>query len=72
MKHDLVPKVLLTIAAIMVAGTTGLVLHLYAQQLIATTPFEGMVLVIPLVGLSYLAMPGVAVLLIIALVEIWR
>ena len=72
MKHDLVSKVLLTVAAIKVAGVAGVALHLYAQQLIATTPFEGLVLVIPLVGLCYLAVPAVIVLLIIALVEIWR
>lgn len=72
MKLDFTAKLLLTIAAIKIAGVAELALHLYAQHIITTTPFEAMVLAIPLVGLSYLAMPGVLVLLIIVLVEIWK
>lgn len=65
-------KLVLTTIALKVAALMILVLHIYAQHVLATTPFEGMPLTVAVVGLSYLAMPGVVVLLIVALVEIWK
>lgn len=62
---------MLTIAAIKVAGVGVLALHIYAQQIIATTPFEAMPIAVVIMAFCYLAMPGVLVLLIVALVEIW-
>lgn len=71
MKSNLAVKVLLTIAAIKVAGVMALALHLYAQHTLATTPYELMPIGGVIMAFCYMAMPAVLVGLIIALVEIW-
>lgn len=72
MKLDLTAKLMLTIAAIKVAGVAGVALHLYAQHTLAVTPFEAMPIAVVIMAFCYMAMPCVLVLLVVALVEIWR
>lgn len=71
MKQTLFLKVLLTVAAIKVAGVFAVALHLYAQHTLATTPYELMPIAGVIMGFCYMAMPAVLVGLIVALVEIW-
>ena len=72
MKLDLTAKIVLTIAAFNVAGVLGVALHLYAQHTLAVTPFEAMPIAVVIMAFCYMAVPGVLVLLIVALVEIWQ
>lgn len=65
-------KLVLTAIAMKVAALMIVGLHLFAQDLIRATPFEALPVAFVLVAFSYMAMPATVVLLVVALVEIWK